>query len=99
MREVRAPLEKQLDALKREQEQLAFQKKKLTPEQEKMMGKLEEKIGKLPGWPHYANLHNYNQYNHLILTVTESMVLVVLDNKQTLENKIKIMVTRYQKYF
>jgi hypothetical protein len=97
MREVRAPLEKSLDALKREQEQLNLQKKKLTPEQEKQMQKLEEKISKLPEWPHYASLHNYNQYNHLILTVTEAMVLVVLENKQTLENKVKTMVTKKKK--
>lgn len=98
-REVRAPLEKQLDSLKKEQEQAILTKKKLTPEQEKLMAKLEEKISKLPEWPHYAALHNYSQYSQLILTVTEAMVTVVLDNKQTLENKVKTMVTEISTKF
>eukprot|EP01116_Phalansterium_solitarium_P017419 TRINITY_DN4287_c0_g1_i1.p1 TRINITY_DN4287_c0_g1~~TRINITY_DN4287_c0_g1_i1.p1 ORF type:complete len:2401 (-),score=1033.05 TRINITY_DN4287_c0_g1_i1:215-7417(-) len=86
-RAVRAPLQKQLDALVAEEEELVAQKKSLSSQQQKTMADLKEKIAALPRFPYFAQLHEYHQFDRLQSDAVEVLASVVHNQLDELEQK------------
>ena len=85
MRIARAPLQRQIDEIKAEEQALLQEKKKLSPEQQKKLEDLQANIDKLPGWPYYAQLFDYNQYDRLTLQVSQNLLKIAFAKQRNFE--------------
>ncbi|GAM18171.1 hypothetical protein SAMD00019534_013460 [Acytostelium subglobosum LB1] len=85
LREVRLPLQTQIDTLNSEQTDLRRVGKSLTQAQQEQLKKLEEKLAALPEWPSFGVLTARNQYDSLHLEVAQLMISSVLNSKKSLE--------------
>ncbi len=97
LRAVRAPIQKEIDALKAEEDQLALQKKQLTSIQIKRLQELEEQIKKLPEFPYFAQLFQYNQYHKLNLQIAQQAMEALLAQENQVEAEYKQKVVRANK--
>eukprot|EP01114_Cavostelium_apophysatum_P005388 TRINITY_DN1631_c0_g1_i3.p1 TRINITY_DN1631_c0_g1~~TRINITY_DN1631_c0_g1_i3.p1 ORF type:complete len:2306 (+),score=986.21 TRINITY_DN1631_c0_g1_i3:123-7040(+) len=88
-RAVRAPLQKKLNELREEEEQMVDQKKTLSSQQQKDISDLEEKLKNLPDWPYFASLFNYHEYDQNKLDVVTTLMDVYTNKQNALEEKIK----------
>eukprot|EP01126_Amoeba_proteus_P041791 TRINITY_DN4505_c0_g3_i3.p1 TRINITY_DN4505_c0_g3~~TRINITY_DN4505_c0_g3_i3.p1 ORF type:complete len:1553 (-),score=439.90 TRINITY_DN4505_c0_g3_i3:108-4721(-) len=91
LRNVRVPLQEELDGLLVEKEDMIKRKRNFSAEKDKRIQELREKIAQLPPWPEYAELFDLHQFDELSLDIVRVMMSAILDNKTTLEEEIAKM--------
>lgn len=89
---MRAPLQRELNALLAEKADLLRRKRDWPNEKQTQITELEGKIAQLPAWPESAKLFDHHQYDELNLDIVRVMTSAILDNKTTLEEDIARMV-------
>eukprot|EP01132_Coremiostelium_polycephalum_P007695 gene7695-9465_t len=85
LRQIRLPLQQQLDALLNEEKTLRSTGKVLTKAKLDQMVSLQEQIASLPEWPSFGKLNDRYQYDDLNFNIVQLMISCVLEKKKKLE--------------
>eukprot|EP01125_Pyxidicula_operculata_P015272 TRINITY_DN5168_c2_g1_i2.p1 TRINITY_DN5168_c2_g1~~TRINITY_DN5168_c2_g1_i2.p1 ORF type:complete len:1487 (-),score=479.48 TRINITY_DN5168_c2_g1_i2:82-4542(-) len=91
LREIRAPLQTELNQLTASKEDLLRRNRPFSQEKQERLDELTQSISKLAPWPEYATLFNHHQYDELNLDIVRVMTSAILDNKTSLEEEIARM--------
>lgn len=88
-RQRRYPLVKLIADIREEEKKLfAASKKKLDDEKLKQLQDAEDQLAALPTWPHFAQVHNYHQYDRDRSRVIQTAFKAVIEAKEALEQQI-----------
>eukprot|EP01124_Arcella_intermedia_P025788 TRINITY_DN4694_c0_g1_i8.p1 TRINITY_DN4694_c0_g1~~TRINITY_DN4694_c0_g1_i8.p1 ORF type:complete len:1563 (+),score=531.43 TRINITY_DN4694_c0_g1_i8:56-4744(+) len=90
-REIRAPLQAELNSLQATKTDLLSRNRPFEKEKQDRLDALKKQIDDLPNWPEYAELFNHHQYDNLSLDIVRTMTIAILDNKTALEEEIARM--------
>jgi hypothetical protein len=88
-RQRRYPLVKFIADTREEEKKLfAASKKKLDEEKLKQLQEAEDQLAALPTWPHFAQVHDYHQYDQDRFKVTQTAFKAVIEAKEALDQQI-----------